>query len=143
MRAIIVVQCVTDLQRSSTQSLMWPCDASYPIWLGVTTADVDHDNNSINYLQVQIQYWAPISKKKNATDVEVYKDCWNKYWQENKNDPQRWEDTSCIIWAWKPKGGQLPERTKIPKAIMLKAKQNQLTQLESEAPSNVNVDEQQ
>ncbi len=117
--------------------LVQPCDAIYPIWLGVTTTDVDQDNESANYLQVKIQYWAPISKKKNASDVEVYKDCWNKYWRENINDPQRWEDTSCIIWAWKPKGGKIPEKIKIPKAIILKAKESQMKLDEHEAPSNV------
>ena len=29
--------------------------------------DVDQNNESTNYLQVKIQYWAPVSKKKNAS----------------------------------------------------------------------------
>ena len=118
--------------------LVQPCDANYPIWLGVTMTDVDQNNESTNYLQVKIQYWAPVSKKKNASDVEIYKDCWNKYWRENLNDPQRWEDTSCIIWAWKPKGGRIPEKIKIPKAIILKAKESQMKLDEHVVPSNVN-----
>lgn len=124
--------------------LVQPCNTNYPVRLGVTTTDVDQDNESANYLQVKIQYWAPISKKKNAGDVEVYRDCWNKYWwRENKSDPQRWEETSCIIWAWKPKGGQYPSKIKIPKTVMLKAKDSQMILDQIEAPSNVSANEEE
>ena len=117
--------------------LVQPCDVTYPIWLGQTTSDIDQNRESPQYNRVKIQYWAPISKKRNVSDEEVYRDCWTKYWRENKNDPQRWEDTSCIIWAWKPKGGRQPDKIKIPKSVMAKAKASlQPDMLQIEAPRN-------
>lgn len=117
--------------------LVQPYDAMYPIWLGVTTTEVQQERELAHYNEVQIQYWAPICKRRNASDEEIYRDCWNKYWKENKNDPKRWEDVNCIIWAWKPRGGRQPDKIKIPKSVVAKAK----VCLQIEPTSNVGVEE--
>ena len=51
-----------------------PSSSIYPVWLGVATSDVDKEKKSETFLKVMVQYWAPITKNKNASEAYVYKD---------------------------------------------------------------------
>ena len=55
--------------------LVRPSSSIYPVWLGVATSDVDKEKKSETFLKVKVQYWAPITKNKNASEADVYKDC--------------------------------------------------------------------
>ena len=100
--------------------------------LGVATSDVDKEKKSETFLKVKVQYWAPITKNKNASEADVYKDCWRKSWRCNAKDPQRWEDASSIVWSWTPRTknassieaekSKLHKTIKIPKSVVDKAK---------------------
>ena len=113
--------------------LVRPSSSMYPIWLGVAISDVDKEKESETFSRVKIQYWAPITKQKNANEVDVYKDCWKKTWRCNEKDPQRWEHANSIVWSWTPRtnnasssreAGQskLSKTIKIPKSVVEKAK---------------------
>ena len=55
-----------------------PSSLIYPIWLGFAISNVDREKESKSFLKVKIQYWASNTKNKNASVVDVYKDCWRK-----------------------------------------------------------------
>ena len=112
--------------------LVRPSSSIYPIWLGVAVSNVDKEKESENFLKVKVQYWAPITKNKNASEADVYKDCWEKSWRCNAKDPQRWEHASSIVWSWTPRKthasstegekSRLYKTIRIPKSVVEKAK---------------------
>lgn len=104
--------------------LVQTADPIYPVWLGVAQSEVDTNKKSINYQKICIQYWAPVCGRQNATDDEVYQNCWDKYWMCNKKDPQRWERVDTIVFSWITKATKVPKKIKIPPKVVLKAKAN-------------------
>ena len=84
-------------------------------------------------MKVKVQYWAPITKYKNASEADVYKDCWRKSWRCNAKDLQIWEHvSSSIVWSWtlrtknassiESEKSILRKTIKIPKSVVEKAK---------------------
>ena len=103
--------------------LIRPSENIYPIWLGVAESDIETNHDSEHYNMILIQYWAPCSRKKNASDKEVYANCWEKFWMCNDKDPIRWEHRDSIVWSWTPKGaqGKKGKKIKIPPTVCEKA----------------------
>lgn len=104
--------------------LVRPSDPVYPIWLGVAKSEIDMDKRSHNFKKISIQYWAPICGRQNASDQEVYVNCWEKYWMCNKNDPERWESIDSIVFSWMTKSSKNPRKIKIPPKVAIKAKES-------------------
>ena len=77
--------------------LVRPSDTIYPIWLGVAKSNVEMVEKSPNFKKVLLQYWAPSIKRKGLSVADAYEDCWNKYWAENRPDPQVWECVDAVV----------------------------------------------
>ena len=77
-----------------------PFDTIYPIWLGFAKSNVEMNEKSPNFKKVLLQYWAPSIKRKGLSDADSYEDYWNKYWVENRSDPQVWEYVDAMVWSW-------------------------------------------
>ncbi len=104
--------------------LVRPSDPIYPIWLGVAESEIDMSKKSQNFKKISIQYWAPVCGHQNASDQDVYVNCWEKYWMCNKNDPERWESIDSIVFSWMTKNKKIPKKIKIPPKVAAKAKES-------------------
>lgn len=106
--------------------LIRPFDESEcPIWLGSAASPIVSNVNDEHNMQVLVDWWQPVSRKRRPTLKEQYKDCWTKSWKRNLDDPSRWESVYSVLWSWKTNKSAVDMATlKIPQIAINAARQN-------------------
>lgn len=95
-----------------------------PVWLGSAASSINTHEGHVNYMHVLVDWWEPISRKRQSIESQ-YRDCWEKKWRRNHNDPSRWESVFTVLWSWRAsKDPSAINHLKIPQIAINAAKEN-------------------